>query len=449
MDRIWLFVRTHIRMILRIIGIVGVILLILWAKSCVFPTVSNDKSSVKSDSTTASPKVALVAPSMIDTQLSGLVDQKFAANLKIATPDRAKKFGWWVVICFFLLVTYSLLRGLKWKTWSYAPITILGALFGLAVFHWLLWSLSPLWWENFYQSKTFWPINLAIFVISGNVAGKRYGKVTAGILVLAAVMLVIAIWPSSQKSYLRNLVTGTSSTIKTSAWNWESVTCVEDTAVRKAFPRDTTMWKIARAESDCMQFKSNGTLAKNPESSAVGIFQILEGAHGRDCGISGVDIHTIEGNIACARKLSLLNPNYSPWDDSAGKWRDGIQVDTVAIPTASPVIVTAIEQIKVAIPTASPVIVTTVEQVKIDTTFLTASADQEWSEMVNTDGKPFVISLIGHRKISIQACESETDCGQIYPFWKDQTVIPRAIYIRARSDSSETTIIQVEVGKKM
>ncbi len=92
-------------------------------------------------------------------------------------------------------------------------------------------------------------------------------------------------------------------------------------SVLAAFPSDTTMWNIAAAESGFRQFDSDGVPLPNDEgSSAVGVFQIMEGLHGRDCG-ADLDIHTISGNIACAKILRERN-GYHDWASSAWKWRD-------------------------------------------------------------------------------------------------------------------------------
>lgn len=117
-----------------------------------------------------------------------------------------------------------------------------------------------------------------------------------------------------------------------SGWDWSNSSGPERDTVMLAFPDDTVAWKIAAAESDFTQFwvdptSGDSTVVKNPQSSAVGIFQIMESQHGRDCGQEGLDIHTTAGNIACAKILMARNPNYSDWETSSEKWRDAVDAN--------------------------------------------------------------------------------------------------------------------------
>lgn len=117
-----------------------------------------------------------------------------------------------------------------------------------------------------------------------------------------------------------------------SGWDWNNSSGPERDTVMLAFPGDTTAWKIAAAESDFTQFwvdptGGDSTVVKNPQSSAVGIFQIMESEHGRDCGVKGLDIHTTAGNIACAKILMARNPNYSDWEASSEKWRNAVDIN--------------------------------------------------------------------------------------------------------------------------
>ena len=73
----------------------------------------------------------------------------------------------------------------------------------------------------------------------------------------------------------------------------------------------STMIRIARAESN---FRSN---AKNPTSTASGIFQIIYGTwNSNDCQGSAFNA---EDNIRCAYKL-YANRGFQPWASSSSKW---------------------------------------------------------------------------------------------------------------------------------
>ncbi len=66
---------------------------------------------------------------------------------------------------------------------------------------------------------------------------------------------------------------------------------------------DVVLPIIAQCESGGRQFDDDGNLITNPESSAVGKYQILEKLHGEKAKALGYDIRTEEGNEAYARIL--------------------------------------------------------------------------------------------------------------------------------------------------
>jgi len=313
-------------------------------------------------------------------------------------------------------------------------------LIALATARWVLSTFYNDWYTAHVLTDRAWVLQVALFITlmlwmaaSSFPSGRKY--VVKPLLLLILFCVAMTAFTGFDYNRTRDEVKGyftDKPVIKTSAWNWENETCVEDDAVRKAFPSDTTMWKIARVESDCMQFKSNGALVKNPKSSAVGIFQILEDTHGRDCGIDGVDIHTLEGNISCARNLSLRNPNYSDWDESAGRWRDGYRIDTVVIPTAPPVIVTMIERIA------------------IDTILIKLEGDSSWSEVIDTKTLPTTYSRGGNSTYSQQDCIDEEICeGQIYSGLSNtKRDLGNARFVRLRSDSAAMWM-RIEIGRRL
>lgn len=86
---------------------------------------------------------------------------------------------------------------------------------------------------------------------------------------------------------------------------------VED-KIRLAFPDAPVMVEIARAES---QFNPS---AKNPNSTATGLFQILIGTwHGYGCTGERTDP---EDNIACAR-IIYDQDGTTPWMASSYHWK--------------------------------------------------------------------------------------------------------------------------------
>lgn len=81
--------------------------------------------------------------------------------------------------------------------------------------------------------------------------------------------------------------------------------------ITSEFPDAPIMVKIAEAES------TYNATAKNPKSSASGLFQILTSTW-KGAGCQG-DVFDAESNIACARKLYTTSGT-KPWDASKATW---------------------------------------------------------------------------------------------------------------------------------
>jgi len=91
--------------------------------------------------------------------------------------------------------------------------------------------------------------------------------------------------------------------------------------VEEEFGDDHPMVTVARCESSFRQYEDGGVL-RNPESDAIGIFQILEGLHEQPAEKLGIDIFTVAGNIDYARKL-YDSFGLAPWSPSSLCWDDG------------------------------------------------------------------------------------------------------------------------------
>jgi hypothetical protein len=76
---------------------------------------------------------------------------------------------------------------------------------------------------------------------------------------------------------------------------------------------------IAQCESQMRQFDKNGNILKNPTSSAIGIMQIMSSIHDPIADKLGIDIYTIQGNLAYARYL-YGKSGTTPWDSSKPCW---------------------------------------------------------------------------------------------------------------------------------
>ena len=97
------------------------------------------------------------------------------------------------------------------------------------------------------------------------------------------------------------------------AYCYDPIICIRDVGEELGVPNQDiiTMIKIARAESN---FKPN---AKNPNSTATGIFQIIIGTwDGNRCEGERWDF---VDNIKCAYKLYKTR-GFQPWNASRSKW---------------------------------------------------------------------------------------------------------------------------------
>jgi hypothetical protein len=90
--------------------------------------------------------------------------------------------------------------------------------------------------------------------------------------------------------------------------------------VETYFANEPVMISIAECESNFRQFDKDGQVLKNSEgSSAVGVFQILSSVHDSTAGTMGLDIDTLEGNVAYAQHL-YQEKGTEPWKSSESCW---------------------------------------------------------------------------------------------------------------------------------
>jgi peptidoglycan hydrolase-like protein with peptidoglycan-binding domain len=75
---------------------------------------------------------------------------------------------------------------------------------------------------------------------------------------------------------------------------------------------------IAKCESGFRQFDYDGSVLFDPSYSMIGVFQISSAHLPESIGL-GMDIMTLDGNLAYARRLYTLN-GIDPWMDSFGCW---------------------------------------------------------------------------------------------------------------------------------
>jgi hypothetical protein len=90
--------------------------------------------------------------------------------------------------------------------------------------------------------------------------------------------------------------------------------------VQTYFADAPIMAAIAECESHFTQLDKDGTVVKNPHSSAVGVFQIMASIHAASADENlGLNIYTLQGNAAYARYL-YESQGTAPWNDSKACW---------------------------------------------------------------------------------------------------------------------------------
>lgn len=89
--------------------------------------------------------------------------------------------------------------------------------------------------------------------------------------------------------------------------------------ILEQFPQDPVMVLVARAESGLRQFDKNGNVIVNKETNDRGLFQINYRYHGKTAEKMGLDIDTLEGNIAYTKYL-LRTQGLNAWSASAHNW---------------------------------------------------------------------------------------------------------------------------------
>ena len=89
--------------------------------------------------------------------------------------------------------------------------------------------------------------------------------------------------------------------------------------VEEYFADAPIMIAIAECESQFKQYDKRGDVVKNPNSTAIGIFQIMSSIHREPAKDMGLDIASIEGNLAYARQL-YEEKGTQPWNASKACW---------------------------------------------------------------------------------------------------------------------------------
>ena len=90
--------------------------------------------------------------------------------------------------------------------------------------------------------------------------------------------------------------------------------------VREQYAKDPLLVEIARCESTYRQFDADGNIIRGKVNKAdVGVMQINEKYHAERATKLGLNIYTLEGNVAYA-KLLYKEQGSQPWISSSPCW---------------------------------------------------------------------------------------------------------------------------------
>lgn len=99
--------------------------------------------------------------------------------------------------------------------------------------------------------------------------------------------------------------------------------------IEEKFADAPIMSAIAWCESKFRQFDDDGTIHRGVNPSDVGVLQINEYYHSKTAVRFGIDLHTLEGNVAYARYL-FEKEGTRPWASSSHCWEKGGESDHLA-----------------------------------------------------------------------------------------------------------------------
>ncbi len=95
---------------------------------------------------------------------------------------------------------------------------------------------------------------------------------------------------------------------------------ITEAFLRKEFAYAPILVEVARCESELRQFGKDGKVVKGRVDNAdIGLMQINERYHGETAKKMGIDIYTVEGNVAFANYL-YGKYGIQPWNASKPCW---------------------------------------------------------------------------------------------------------------------------------
>lgn len=106
--------------------------------------------------------------------------------------------------------------------------------------------------------------------------------------------------------------------------------------VRNAFANTPVMAEIARCESGFRQFDARGNALDGGSGGMIGLFQINASVHAAYAKSIGMNIYSVDGNLAYARKL-YEEEGTGPWLSSFSCWHANALPETDSSTSAGPI----------------------------------------------------------------------------------------------------------------
>jgi len=97
--------------------------------------------------------------------------------------------------------------------------------------------------------------------------------------------------------------------------------------IKEYFSEAPIMAEVARCESTYRHLNLSGDVLRgNVNAADIGVMQINERYHGKQASNLGVDIYTLEGNLAYAKYL-YEKEGLKPWRSSAKCWNQSLSLN--------------------------------------------------------------------------------------------------------------------------
>lgn len=262
---------------------------------------------------------------------------KSGSTTSTTSASGASSFVTLGVLAVIAIIAYRYLKG----SWPDKKFSI--GFFGLLLFNWIWWGISPETYDNWRQSNVFWPIIIALFFTGVIAASTEKVAIIARKVLVAEVLFCIMFGMFSYGSKnlcilgfggtcvkqvsqpnVQSPVTSSAVFAGNARDNWNGP---DKVFVMDYWKDDSTMSDIAAAESRFNQYADStnrtcdGVLRHKNDNGTedLGVMQI-NSIHKDEAEKLGFSLCTLEGNLKYARVLKERE-GYAPWNSSRYAWQ--------------------------------------------------------------------------------------------------------------------------------